>query len=97
MWRLRKDAHPVLTDEGGAILSERTGRWTYLTPSAAWALRCLLAAGDETQAAGPYAARYGLPPVQAAADLRSVAAHLAAQDLTVPPALPRRWGWRWGR
>ncbi|MFE4669403.1 hypothetical protein ACFRI7_31735 [Streptomyces sp. NPDC056716] len=43
MWQLRETAHPVLTDEGGAILDERTGHWTHLTPTASAALMLLLA------------------------------------------------------
>ncbi|MFI9240970.1 hypothetical protein [Streptomyces sp. NPDC053079] len=42
MWRLCESAHAVLTDEGGAILDEHTGRWTQLTPTvdgSSWAPR----------------------------------------------------------
>lgn len=99
MWQLCEGAHPVLTDEGGAILDERTGRWTHLTPTAAAAVMLLLAGNTEEQTAGQYAARYGLPPEHAARDVRMVLDSLTSQGLTRSPeaaARPRRW-WRCGR
>ncbi|MFE3884973.1 PqqD family peptide modification chaperone [Streptomyces lydicus] len=97
MWRLRESAHPVLTDEGGALLDERTGRWTQLTPTASAAVMLLLAGTTEEEAAGQYAARYGIGFEQAAADVRTVAAALTAQGLaTVAPVSRRRW-WGWWR
>ncbi|MFJ3950920.1 PqqD family peptide modification chaperone [Streptomyces libani] len=95
MWRLRESTHPVLTDEGGAILDERTGRWTHLTPTASAAVMLLLAGGTEEEAAGQYATRYGIGFEQAAADVRTVAAALTAQGLatTVPVSRRRWWGW----
>lgn len=99
MWQLCEGAHPVLTDEGGAILDERTGRWTHLTPTAAAAVMFVLAGNTEEQAAGQYAARYSLPAERAARDVRMVLDSLTGQGLAPSPetaARPRRW-WRWGR
>ncbi|MDN3053045.1 PqqD family protein [Streptomyces sp. SRF1] len=99
MWRLCESAHTVLTDEGGAILSERTGRWAYLTPTASAAVMLLLASKRQEEAAGQYAERYGIGVGPAAADVRTVAEALAAQGLAhdgQAPARTRRrwWGWR---
>ncbi|MGW2324730.1 PqqD family peptide modification chaperone [Streptomyces sp. NPDC001700] len=97
MWRLREGAHPALTDAGGAILDERTGRWTHLTPTATAAVLLLLSCDTQQQAAQRYADRYGLTTEHAAADVRTVADALTAQGLTVArPAPQRRW-WRWWR
>ncbi|MEU6330523.1 PqqD family peptide modification chaperone [Streptomyces sp. NPDC047049] len=98
MWRLRESTHPVLTDEGGAILDERTGRWTYLTETASAAVMLLLAGGTEEEAAGQYATRYGTAFEQAAADVRAVAAALTAQGLAAKESLRRgRSRGRWWR
>ncbi|MFJ2704452.1 PqqD family peptide modification chaperone [Streptomyces sp. NPDC087428] len=96
MWQLAESAHPVLTDEGGAILDERTGRWTHLTPTASAALLLLLADTTAEEAAGQYTERYGLPAGQAGADFRTVADALTAQGLAVEEPVSRRgwWGWR---
>ncbi|MFB6963089.1 PqqD family protein [Streptomyces sp. NPDC056309] len=97
MWRLCERTHPVLTDEGGAILSEDTGRWSYLTPTASAAVMLLLASTNEEEAAGCFAERYGIPGEQAAADVRTVAQALTAQGLAhdgEEPAPRRRW-WGW--
>ncbi|MEZ7005020.1 PqqD family protein [Streptomyces sp. AD55] len=97
MWRLREGTHPVLTDEGGAILSEQTGRWSYLTPTASAAVILLLASTTREEAAGQYAERYGIGVEQAASDVRTVAEALAVQGLAhdgQPPARPRRRWWR---
>ncbi|MFF3547479.1 PqqD family peptide modification chaperone [Streptomyces platensis] len=96
MWRLRESIHPVLTDEGGAILDERTGRWTHLTPTASAAVMLLLAGTTEEEAAGQYATRYGIGFEQAAADVRTVAAALTAQGLAATDPVSRRW-WGWWR
>ncbi|WP_206505970.1 PqqD family peptide modification chaperone [Streptomyces chrestomyceticus] len=97
---LRESAHAVLTDEGGAILDERTGRWTHLTPSACAALLLLLAGSTEAQAASGFAERYGIGAEQAARDVRAVAHTLADRGLTADgprdPARSRRGG-RWRR
>ncbi|GHI98028.1 PqqD family peptide modification chaperone [Streptomyces olivaceus] len=94
--RLRESAHAVLTDEGGAILDERTGRWTHLTPTASAALLLLLAGTTEDQAARRFAERYGITAEQAARDVRTVVGTLTAQGLAAAPVPARRW-WRWGR
>lgn len=99
MWRLREGTHPVLTDEGGALLSEQTGRWAYLTPTASSAVMLLLASTTQEEAADRYAERYGIGVGQAAVDVRTVAEALAVQGLAhdgQAPARPRRrrWGWR---
>ncbi|MEU3959409.1 PqqD family protein [Streptomyces buecherae] len=98
MWRLCEGTHPVLTDEGGAILSEQTGRWSYLTPTASAAVMLLLASTTQEEAAGQYAKRYGIGAKQAVADVRTVAEVLArlglAHDGQVP-ARTRRRRWRW--
>ncbi|MFJ8345005.1 PqqD family peptide modification chaperone [Streptomyces sp. NPDC094153] len=99
MWQLRDGAHPVLTDEGGAILDERTGRWSYLTPTASAAVMLLLASTSEEEAAGCFAARYNLPGEHASADVHAVTEALAVQGLAHDgqrPARSRRWwkGWR---
>ncbi|MFE7302548.1 PqqD family peptide modification chaperone [Streptomyces sp. NPDC057579] len=97
MWRLRESTHPVLTDEGGAILDERTGRWTHLTPTASAAVMLLLSGATEEEAVGQYATRYGIGAEQATVDIRTVADALTAQGLaTAGPASHRRW-WRWWR
>ncbi|WP_145502599.1 PqqD family peptide modification chaperone [Streptomyces sp. CFMR 7] len=97
MWQLAESAHPVLTDEGGAILDERSGRWTHLTPTASAAVMLLLAGTTEEEAAGQYAERYGIDAEQAAADVRTVAEALTAQGLaTAGPASRGRW-WGWWR
>ncbi|MEV4339100.1 PqqD family protein [Streptomyces sp. NPDC049590] len=98
MWRLREGTHPVLTDEGGAILSERTGRWAYLTPTASAAVMLLLASTTQKEAADRYAERYGIDAGQAAADVRTVAEALAVQGLAhdgQASARTRRRPWRW--
>ncbi|MFF5719282.1 PqqD family peptide modification chaperone [Streptomyces buecherae] len=94
---MRDDVHPVLTDEGGAILSERTGRWCYLTPTAAAAVMLLLASNSQDEAASRFAERYGIPGEQGAADVRAVAETLAAQGVAHDnPPPPRFTGW-WKR
>jgi hypothetical protein len=95
---LRETAHPVLTDEGGAILSEHTGRWAYLTPTASAAVMLLLASTSQEEAAAAFADRYGIGADQAAADVRTVAEALAAQGLAhdgQAATRPRRRRWRW--
>ncbi|MFJ5157014.1 PqqD family peptide modification chaperone [Streptomyces sp. NPDC088353] len=99
MWQLRDGAHPVLTDEGGAILDERTGRWSYLTSTASAAVLLLLASTSEEEASDCFAARYSIPGEQASADVYAVAATLTAQGLAHDgqrPTRSRRWwkGWR---
>ncbi|MDT0447771.1 hypothetical protein [Streptomyces hesseae] len=95
MWQLREGSHPILTDEGGAILSEHTGRWTYLTPTAASAVLSLVSSTDEDQAIVRFAILYGLKREQAAADVRAVAAALIDQGLArTEPSRRRRWWWR---
>ncbi|MEV6403961.1 PqqD family protein [Streptomyces bobili] len=87
----------MLTNEGGAILSERTGRWAYLTPTASAAVMLLLASTSQEEAASRYAARLGIGAEQAAADVRTVAEALATQGIAhngQAPARPRR-RWRW--
>ncbi|MFF7415699.1 PqqD family protein [Streptomyces lydicus] len=97
MWQLRESAHPVLTDEGGAILDERTCRWTHLTPTASAAVMLLLAGTTEEEAAGQYAERYGISHKHAAADVHTVATRLTTLGLaTATPADRRRWR-RWKR
>lgn len=97
MWQLRRSAHSVLTDEGGAILDERTGRWTYLTPTAVAAVVLLLASTTEDQAAEKYAQRYDLESARAAADVRTVADTLIARGLSPAEAQPRHRRRRWWR
>ncbi|GLW19938.1 hypothetical protein Stsp01_66810 [Streptomyces sp. NBRC 13847] len=98
MWQLRERAHPVLTEEGGAILDEVTGHWTYLAPTAAAAVMLLLASTSEAQAATRYAARYRIGAEQAARDVTTVADTLTRHGLAVAePAPPRRHWWRWWR
>ncbi|OMI34013.1 PqqD family peptide modification chaperone [Streptomyces sparsogenes] len=97
MWQLHESTHPVLTDEGGAILDEHTGRWIYLTPTASAAVMLLLASTTQAEAADRFAERYGILGEQAAADVRAVAQALTAQGLTGTddaPARRRRWGRR---
>ncbi|GLF97800.1 hypothetical protein [Streptomyces yaizuensis] len=96
MWHLRDSTHPVLTDEGGAILDERTGRWTHLTPTAAAAVMLLLAGNTPAQAAQKYAIRYRLATNHAWEDIRTVSDALAATGLarTGPTSHHRRW-WGW--
>ncbi|GGO58956.1 PqqD family peptide modification chaperone [Streptomyces lasiicapitis] len=96
MLRLREHTHPVLTDEGGAILSEHTGRWSYLTPTAAAAVMLLLDSTTEEEAASRFAERYGIPSGQATTDVRAVAQTLTGQGLThdAPEPAPRRRRWR---
>ncbi|WP_016697755.1 MULTISPECIES: PqqD family peptide modification chaperone [Actinoalloteichus] len=72
MLRLRADVHHALTGEGGALLDERTGRWTYLSPSASMALRALLHSDSMEQASRVYADRYGVDPLVARSDLEQV-------------------------
>ncbi|MGO4425376.1 PqqD family peptide modification chaperone [Streptomyces sp. MCAF7] len=99
MWQLREGAHAILADDGGAILDERTGRWTYLAPTASAAVMILLAGATKHQAVEQYATRYGISTVQAAADVRTVTDALTSQGLAVTEiasaSLPwwRRW-WR---
>ncbi|MQS06071.1 hypothetical protein [Streptomyces alkaliphilus] len=100
MWRLRDHAHAALTAEGGAILDERTGRWTYLSPTAATAVMFLCACTGREGAVGQYAARYGLPAGRAAADVAAVADALSTAGLAgEESAAPRRhrFGWGWWR
>ncbi|MGR3932997.1 PqqD family peptide modification chaperone [Streptomyces sp. BRA346] len=99
MWQLRETTRAVLADDGGAILDERTGRWTHLTPTAAAAVMLLLSGTTEHQAAEQYAVRYGISLERAATDVRTVADALTARGLAATEAnswdCPRRWGlWR---
>ncbi|WP_432000175.1 PqqD family peptide modification chaperone [Streptomyces sioyaensis] len=94
--RLRESAHTVLTDEGGAILDERTGRWTQLTPTASAVAMLLLAGATKEQAASRFAERYGIGAEQATRDVRTVADTLAARGLTAADPPSHRW-WRWWR
>ncbi|MEV5680995.1 PqqD family peptide modification chaperone [Streptomyces sp. NPDC052179] len=92
MLLLHEHTHPVLTDEGGAILDERTGRWSYLTPTAASAVLFLLSSTTEDQAAEQYAERYGISRDQAANDIRTVTTALSGQGVTARSAVRRpRW------
>ena len=90
MWQLRENARPILTDDGGAILDERTGNWTHLTPTASAAILLLAASTTEEEAVEQYAERYGIPARQANADVRMVAETLTARGLaaTEPPPPP---------
>ncbi|MGW2027769.1 PqqD family peptide modification chaperone [Streptomyces decoyicus] len=97
MWQLRKTAHPVLTDDGGAILDERTGRWTQLTQTSSAAVMLLLAGGTKEDAARQYAARYGIDAGQAANDVAEVAGALTERGLATGATVPRRSRWGWGR
>ncbi|MEU8914651.1 PqqD family peptide modification chaperone [Streptomyces nigrescens] len=98
MWQLRERGHPILTDQGGAILDEHTGRWTQLTPTAAAAVMLLLSCPTEQQAADRFAQRYGIGAEQAATDIRTVANSLTAKGLAqAEEAPPRRRRWRWWR
>ncbi|MBA6437484.1 MULTISPECIES: PqqD family protein [Streptomyces] len=97
MWQLREGAHAVLADEGGAILDERTGRWTLLTATASAAVMVLLASTTEDQAAGQYATRYGIDAARATTDVHAVAHALTARGLAITEhAHHRRW-WGWLR
>lgn len=95
--RLRDDVHPALTAEGGALLDERTGRWTHLTPTAAGALAALLDHDDRGRAIAAFAARYGIDTDRARADVRRVAADLTDRGLTAPVEPVRRRTRRWWR
>ncbi|MGW7641839.1 PqqD family peptide modification chaperone [Streptomyces decoyicus] len=97
MWQLRKTAHLVLTDDGGAILDERTGRWTQLTPTSSAAVMLLLAGGSEDDAARQYAARYGIDADQAAKDIAGVASSLTERGIATTTTATLRSRWRWGR
>ncbi|WP_438453151.1 PqqD family protein [Streptomyces asiaticus] len=100
MWQLRDGTHAALADEGGALLDEHSGRWMYLTATAAAAVMLLRTCSSEEQAAVGYAQRYGIPTAQAAADVRTVAETLVAEGLATYGGAPsrRRWRlWRWGR
>lgn len=98
MWHLREHAHPVLTDEGGAILDERTGRWTQLSPTAAAAVLILLSGTTMQQAAERFADLYRIGIDQATVDVRTVADALTSKGLAQsnPAQRPRPW-WRWSR
>ncbi|MFD4482366.1 PqqD family peptide modification chaperone [Streptomyces sp. NPDC058257] len=96
MLLLHERTHPVLTDEGGAILDEHTGRWSHLTPTAASAVLLLLSSTTEDQAAEQYAERYGISRDQAANDIRTVVTALTEQGVTARSAVRRPW-WRRGR
>ncbi|MGW1326427.1 PqqD family protein [Streptomyces antibioticus] len=97
MWHLCESAHAVLTDEGGAILGEHSGRWYFLTPTASAAVMLLLASTSQEEAADRFAERYGIGAERAATDVRAVARMLTAHGLTrdaAPPRACRRWR-RW--
>ncbi|MFE3124496.1 PqqD family peptide modification chaperone [Streptomyces hydrogenans] len=97
MWQLCEHAHPVLTDEGGAILDEHTGRWQYLSPTSSAAVLLLLAGPGREQAVERYAARYSIGRERAAADVGEVAGSLVRLGLAhdgVPEPTRRRW---WSR
>ncbi|MCE7081428.1 PqqD family peptide modification chaperone [Streptomyces sp. ST2-7A] len=98
MWRLREHVHAAVTAEGGAVLDERTGRWTYLSPTAAAAVAFLCASTGREGAVERYAARYNLPAGRAAADVAAVADALTAAGLAGDePVVRRRFGWGWWR
>ncbi|MBA0053633.1 PqqD family protein [Streptomyces sp. AJS327] len=99
MWRLHERTHPALTDEGGALLDEHTGRWIHLTPTATAAVLLLLSSTSQQQAADRFAERYGIPRSRAADDVGAVADVLTAQGLATraeaqPSRRRPRWGWR---
>lgn len=96
MWQLRDRVHPVLTDDGGAILDERSGRWTHLVPTAAAAVLALCACTTMEQAARQYATRYGLTTDHATADITTVADALVAAGIATTNPRPRR-SWWWSR
>ncbi|WP_145497521.1 hypothetical protein [Streptomyces sp. CFMR 7] len=81
----------MLTDEGGAILDELTGRWSYLTPTAVSAVLVLLSSVTESQAAEQYAERYGISHDQAINDIRTVTTALTEQGVTARSRSGRRW------
>jgi hypothetical protein len=85
----------VLTEEGGALLNEHTGRWTGLTPTAAAAVMLLLANDSDEQAAAQYAGRYGIDVQQAGRDIQAVADTLSASGVVLNQPAPGRRGWRW--
>lgn len=87
----------MLTDDGGAVLDEHTGRWTHLTPTATAAVMLLLSGASPSQAAEHYAARHRLTPEKALNDVQAVTRALTAAGLTHPPARARRREWRWWR
>ncbi|WP_328912031.1 MULTISPECIES: PqqD family protein [unclassified Streptomyces] len=99
MWQLREEAHLVLTDDGGAVLNEHTGRWTHLTSTAAAAVMLLCASVTREEAAEQYAEHYGLTSSRAAADITTVADALTAAGLATDGQLTTsrrrrfRWGW----
>lgn len=97
MLQLSERAHPVLAEDGGAVLNAGTGRWTHLTPVAAAAVMIMCSTNTEDEAAEQYAARYGLPVDRARVDLQTVRDALKAAGLTTTaPARGRRWR-RWRR
>nr|WP_228454202.1 PqqD family protein [Streptomyces alkaliphilus] len=95
---MREHAHPLLTDDGGAVLDGRTGRWIHLTPTATAAVMLLCASTTTEEAAEQYAERYGLTPGRAAADVTTVADALISAGLAGdgrPPARRRLRFRRW--
>lgn len=94
MWRLREGVHPVLTEEGGALLNEHTGRWIGLTPTAAAAVTLLLASDSDEQATALYADRYGIDLQQAIRDVQAVADTLDASGVLLSQPAPTRRRWR---
>ncbi|UCM90417.1 PqqD family peptide modification chaperone [Streptomyces marincola] len=92
--RLRDGVHAILTDTAGALLDERSGRWTHLSGTAAVALRLLLSTEERRQAIEEFAGRFAVPREQAEQDLLAVERGLTDRGLL---AAPRRRGRRWWR
>jgi hypothetical protein len=95
VWRLRNGVHPALSAEGGALLDERSGRWTALTPTGVTALRLLLTAVSTEQAGDRFAVHYRIDQSTGRRDVEDVATSLAGAGLLVDAGqspLPRaRW------
>jgi hypothetical protein len=94
--RLRDGVHPVLTQEGGALLDERSGQWTQLGHTAAIALHVLLTAPDRDHAVARYAGWFAVPHGQADQDVRALEQALAGRGL-LATARTGRTRWRWWR
>lgn len=92
MLRWRSGIHTALTAEGGVLLDERSGGWTFLAGSASIAAH-LLTTVDAEQAVTSYASRFRIPNEQASSDLKSVTDALTVAGKLIDDQ-PRRSAWR---
>jgi hypothetical protein len=79
--RLRPDVTTTDTEHGTVLLDERNGRYWQLNPTGTRILHALLADQPPERVAAALAARHGLPPERARADVTAITDRLRAANL----------------